>query len=654
VSDSILGRYRVLESLGAGGMGDVFLAQREGSPEVCVLKRLRAELLDHESAMPRFSREAQIAALLDHPGIARTIDAGLDGDSFYIAMELIAGIDLFAISMRFHQRKELMPLEFAATIVIRALEALAYAHDARDADGTPLEIVHRDLAPKNLMVTFDGRVKVIDFGVARANVGGFKTASGALIGTLRYLSPEQACAHAIDRKSDLYTLSVVFHEMLSGRPLVRQGELVDMLQAVIAREAPPIRELRPDVPVKLAHVLARGLAKDPSARWPDATAYLEAIRGAARSSELSEEQLAACVREWFPEQAQRVRQRIEEGRRRFEASGEREPEQFTVTRAEAISSGRSRGGASPSVRATGSEAEERAAEAIALAPSSRAEARPHPRMRARVHWAAMVPLLVALIAVTTAAFVDRPAARPATPPDPAPRAVGVEPPASPRAIPLPAAGERSAEELAAEERATKESAAKESATVESAAEERATKESAALESAAVERATKESAALESAAVEEAPFDRSTAVRSLERARRARALERARRPRARAERSKRPNPPPPALDLSQALASRSLTRADLAHQHDLAAELAQLRTQQQLDALLARVSFAPDRLMARLERVQDRLQQADRSTREFREAERRYLDIRPRITDEPSPAEYRELCAMIDALERDLP
>jgi eukaryotic-like serine/threonine-protein kinase len=383
VSDSILGRYRVLESLGAGGMGDVFLAQREGSPELCVLKRLREELIGHGTARPRFAREAQIATLLDHPGIARTIDAGFENGAFYIAMEFIAGVDLFAIWSLAFRRQTPLPIDFSVTVVMRALEALTYAHGARDAEGKALEIVHRDLAPKNVMLTFDGRVKVIDFGVARANVGDFKTSTGTMIGTMRYFSPEQARAIAIDGRSDLYTLSVVLHEMLSGRALVEPGEIYEMIRAVLVPQAPPIRSLRPEVSEKLEKVLARGLAKDANARWPDAAAYLDALEKAADG--LPESAMAKYVCEWFPAEEEVARQRIERARRWFDSSGEQEPALFTITRAEEPS-------------------------------------RPLPRPKKR-DLRALIPVSIALAAAGTIALVQRAKEPKAPPPPPRPPVV---------------------------------------------------------------------------------------------------------------------------------------------------------------------------------------------------------------------------------------
>jgi serine/threonine-protein kinase len=183
------------------------------------------------------------------------------------------------------------------------------------------------------MVTFDGAVKIIDFGVARAKVGEYRTKTGMLIGTLRYLSPEQALAGAIDGRSDLYTLSVVLYEMLSGQPVIEDGEMSPMIRKIVTSEVPSIRHLRPEVPEDLAYVLARGLKKDRDERWPDATAYLDAIRAAAGRHELGAEELGARMRGWFPEQERRAKERIEAGRRRFEAERSVMPEQLLETRA---------------------------------------------------------------------------------------------------------------------------------------------------------------------------------------------------------------------------------------------------------------------------------------------------------------------------------
>ncbi|MCK6552642.1 serine/threonine protein kinase, partial [Myxococcota bacterium] len=245
-----LGRYTLLAPLGEGGMARVFLAQRDGATDVCVLKRLHVALEGHPIALKRFQREAHIASLLHHPAIARVVDAGLERGSFHLALEYVAGETLEAVASRAIARWGAVPLALTLAVASAVLDALAYAHTLTE-EGRPLRIVHRDLSPRNVMLTYDGDVKVIDFGIARGDVDELKTEPGVLMGTPYYMSPEQAMTAPVDHRSDLYTIAAVLFELLTGRRLVTASGRAQVLLAVATEPAPPPSSLTTRAPKRL-------------------------------------------------------------------------------------------------------------------------------------------------------------------------------------------------------------------------------------------------------------------------------------------------------------------------------------------------------------------------------------------------------------------
>lgn len=299
-----IGRYTIYEELAAGGMSRVFLALRDGATELCVLKQLHGELEAHDTAAIRFQREAHLVSQLDHPNIARVIDAGLQDGRFYIAMDLIQGVTLRQILDTMDARQQIVPPAITLSVGVEVLEGLAYAHTLRSG-GRHLAVVHRDLSPKNVMLAYDGGVKIIDFGVAQGRIDNFQTAPGMMVGTLHYMSPEQAMTDPVDHRSDLYTLSVVLWELLSGRTAVRDGKAIQILEQVIEETPQPLFEIDPGLPRPISDVIARGLAKAPEDRWQTAAEYAEALKAATRSFGGSTRlQRGAFVLELFPPEEQ--------------------------------------------------------------------------------------------------------------------------------------------------------------------------------------------------------------------------------------------------------------------------------------------------------------------------------------------------------------
>jgi serine/threonine-protein kinase len=297
-----IGRYSLIEPLGEGGMAKVWVALKDGAADVCVLKQLHVQLEQNSEAAKRFIREANIASQLIHPSIAKIVDAGIEGTRFCLAMEFIPGQTVEAMVKQAKDKGGILPLEISIPIILQSLEALAYAHELRDPDGRRLGIVHRDLSPRNIMLNYAGQVKLIDFGIAKGDVDEYKTAAGVLMGTPYYMSPEQARALPVDRRSDVYTLGAVFFEMLTGKRLVQAKGRAKILMSVARQLAPPVSTVNPNVPQALDPVLAKALSKKPDERYATAEEFAAALRLASGGAAFTApDVLGAFLRELFPQ-----------------------------------------------------------------------------------------------------------------------------------------------------------------------------------------------------------------------------------------------------------------------------------------------------------------------------------------------------------------
>ncbi|MEE2900793.1 MAG: serine/threonine-protein kinase [Myxococcota bacterium] len=295
------GRYEILAPLAEGGMAKVHLARRENAEEICVLKRLKIDLVDNQVTSARFEREANLIAQLSHENIAAVLDAGREGATFYIAFEFIAGKDVESVMHHLMKNGFMMPYQASIHIALKTLKALSYAHEATDVSGNIIDLVHRDLSPRNIMVSYNGEIKVIDFGLARGKIDDFKTAPGMLMGTLRYISPEQALALPVDGRSDLYTLSVVLWELLAGRLLVEEKQTAEILKAVVHSPAPRLDEINPAITKSLADVIEKGLDKKAENRFGTAGEYFESLYSAAADvTSLKPGELGEFLQQIFP------------------------------------------------------------------------------------------------------------------------------------------------------------------------------------------------------------------------------------------------------------------------------------------------------------------------------------------------------------------
>ncbi len=264
--------YVLGERLGRGGMGVVHAAIAPDGTRRAI-KLMHPHLADDPELTRMFYDEASVAARIDDPHVCRVHDFGRQGDLLYLVMDELRGASLATVLA---QRGRL-PLWLAARIVAQAARGLHAAHELTDDRGRRLGVVHRDVSPQNVVLSYDGVAKVVDFGVARARGRLASTAEGILKGKLAYMSPEQIEELPLDRRSDVWGLGVILWETLAGERLFRRESHLDVVTAVLTADVPPIQARRPECPDALAAIVARALEEEPLRRFPTALALAEAL-----------------------------------------------------------------------------------------------------------------------------------------------------------------------------------------------------------------------------------------------------------------------------------------------------------------------------------------------------------------------------------------
>ncbi len=283
-----VGRYELIHRLGHGGMAAVFLGRatgRAGFEKLVAVKVIHPHLAAEPEFVEMFLFEARIAARLHHPHVVEIHDLGDDDGVFFMVMEYVEGETLASMLRQLRKQGEQLPLSAVLQVMADACEGLAAAHDLTDVDGRRMHLVHRDVSPHNLLVSMDGRVKVVDFGIAKATGRRSSTRTGQLRGKLAYMSPEQAGGGSIDHRTDLFALGAVLWELLAGERLFTAETESETLARVTACEVPDIRERRSDVPEGVAALVDRALAREPGARFATAQEMLREVRVQLRALE---------------------------------------------------------------------------------------------------------------------------------------------------------------------------------------------------------------------------------------------------------------------------------------------------------------------------------------------------------------------------------
>ncbi|MDF1565396.1 MAG: serine/threonine protein kinase [Deltaproteobacteria bacterium] len=297
-----IGPYRLVRLLAQGGMAEIWLADHPQHGE-CVVKRVHPHLTSNTEFLMMFVDEARIAARLNHPGCVHIFDLGKEGSTYYIAMEYIHGEDIRSIARQARAAQIPLPRKLAVAIIMGAAEGLHYAHELMDGGGRPLNIVHRDVSPQNILVTFDGRVRIVDFGIAKAADQANRTRSGVLKGKYAYMAPEQILGVPLDRRTDVFALGILLYELTTGRRLFKAKTELETMRRITQNIFTPPAAASPGYPPDLERIVLKAISNDRINRYEsaqalrdDLAAFLEAHRVT-----VTEEDLAELMKQVFAE-----------------------------------------------------------------------------------------------------------------------------------------------------------------------------------------------------------------------------------------------------------------------------------------------------------------------------------------------------------------
>ena len=263
------GKYLILGRIAVGGMAELYQAKItsvEGFEKLVAIKKILPHLTQEKNLVDMFIDEAKLAAMLTHQNVVQIYDLGSLEGAYYIAMEYIRGKDLRTILNKSDEKEQPLPPEYAIHITCRICAGLDYSHNLKDFQGNPLKLIHRDISPQNILVTYEGGVKIVDFGIVKAARRSSDTKVGLIKGKVPYMSPEQAAAKKIDHRSDIFSTGILLYEMVTGKRMFEGSEL-EVLDLVRNAEFQPPESLVPDLPPMLYDVLHRSLSKDPDQRY---------------------------------------------------------------------------------------------------------------------------------------------------------------------------------------------------------------------------------------------------------------------------------------------------------------------------------------------------------------------------------------------------
>lgn len=260
------GKYRLIKKLAKGGMAEIYLAELVGEggfTRQVAIKRIHSQLSSEKEFITMFLDEARLSAKLNHPNIVNIYELGKVGNTYYIAMEYIDGVSLSDLIRKTGGVKP----EVGLWIILETCSALHYAHTLKDKDGTPLNIVHRDVSPQNILISYDGAVKMIDFGVAKAAIQLHETKAGTFKGKYAYMAPEQCKSHNIDHRADIFALGVVLWETLTGKGLYHRSTIYETMEAVLTLQPPSVLKYVPKLPPEIDDIILKATAKNREYRY---------------------------------------------------------------------------------------------------------------------------------------------------------------------------------------------------------------------------------------------------------------------------------------------------------------------------------------------------------------------------------------------------
>ena len=278
---SRLGRYEILARIAKGGMAEIFLARQKGMvgfSKLVVVKRILPHMAEDPVLLDMFMQEARLAALINHPNVVQIHDVGQYEGSYFIAMEYIEGASVAAMCRLVHHRRTAIPFPVAGEMVAQVCDGLHAAHELTGNDGQPVGLVHRDISPQNLMVSSSGQVKVLDFGIAKARGSQVRTDAGQIKGKYPYMSPEQCEGGHLTRCTDIFSLGIVFYEMVVAKRLFKRRTELATMKAITEETLPLPHEKRPDLPLEISRIILRALERRPERRFADAAELGRTVR----------------------------------------------------------------------------------------------------------------------------------------------------------------------------------------------------------------------------------------------------------------------------------------------------------------------------------------------------------------------------------------
>lgn len=316
----VLGRYQILGKLAQGGMAEVYLARQVGPggyQKLVVIKRVRPHLAKDQDFVGMFVNEARLAAMINHPHVVQIFDLGEDdnaqgGSDWFLAMEYLDGRDMLQVGRACRSHNKAVPFDVTARIISDACAGLEHAHNLRGGDGKLLDLVHRDMSPENVIITFEGQVKVVDFGIAKARDNSIRTQAGQIKGKLGYVAPEAILGKSVDARADIFAIGATLYLFLSGRPAFTGATPMEIFERSL-KPPPSPSEVNNRVPPVLDQICVKALAQDRDLRYRTAGEVRVALDSYLTSTgrPLGPPQLAQFMRILFPPEKDPVRQRID-------------------------------------------------------------------------------------------------------------------------------------------------------------------------------------------------------------------------------------------------------------------------------------------------------------------------------------------------------